>query len=86
MALFLPSEHEYFARFGLTEQRLKLASKDVIVMHPGPINREVEMESRVVDGSRAVILQQVSNGIAIRMATMAMTMSTVNQMRSQQQK
>lgn len=83
---FLPSEHEYFARFGLTEQRLKLASKDVIVMHPGPINREVEMESRVVDGSRAVILQQVSNGIAIRMATMAMTMSTVNQMRSQQQK
>ncbi|HFD11804.1 MAG TPA: aspartate carbamoyltransferase catalytic subunit [Crenotrichaceae bacterium] len=83
---FLPSEHEYFSRYGLTEQRLKLAKSDVIVMHPGPINREVEIESRVVDGDRSVILKQVSNGIAIRMATMALTMSSHNQTRSQQQK
>ena len=81
---FLPSEHEYFSCYGLTEQRLKFAKDDVSVMHPGPINREVEIESSVVDGSRSVILQQVSNGIAIRMATLAMTMSTINQARSQQ--
>lgn len=81
---FLPSEHEYFSCYGLTEQRLKLAKDDVMVMHPGPINREVEIESSVVDGPRSVILQQVSNGIAIRMATLAMTMSTINQARSQQ--
>ncbi len=81
---FLPSEHEYFSQYGLTEQRLKLAKDDVTVMHPGPINREVEIESRVVDGAHSVILQQVSNGIAIRMATMAMTMSTINQSRNQQ--
>ncbi len=81
---FLPSEHEYFSCYGLTEQRLKLAKEDVMVMHPGPINREVEIESSVVDGPRSVILQQVSNGIAIRMATLAMTMSTINQARSQQ--
>jgi aspartate carbamoyltransferase catalytic subunit len=83
---FLPSEHEYFSCYGLTEQRLKHAKNDVTVMHPGPINREVEIESRVVDGPHSVILQQVSNGIAIRMATMAMTMSTINQTRSQQPK
>ncbi|MEE9345971.1 MAG: aspartate carbamoyltransferase catalytic subunit [Methylococcales bacterium] len=83
---FLPSEHEYFSCYGLTEQRLKHAKDDVTVMHPGPINREVEIESRVVDGPHSVILQQVSNGIAIRMATMAMTMSTINQTRSQQPK
>ncbi len=83
---FLPSEHEYFSCYGLTEQRLKLAKDDVTVMHPGPINREVEIESSVVDGPHSVILQQVSNGIAIRMATMAMTMSTINQTRSQQPK
>ncbi len=83
---FLPSEHEYFSCYGLTEQRLKHAKNDVTVMHPGPINRDVEIESRVVDGPHSVILQQVSNGIAIRMATMAMTMSTINQTRSQQPK
>jgi len=85
LGAFLPSEHEYFSRYGLTEQCLKLAKKDVIVMHPGPINREVEIESRIVDGARSVILQQVSNGIAIRMATMVLAMSSANQLRSQQQ-
>lgn len=70
----LPSEHEFFQRYGLTESRLKLASPDAIVMHPGPINRGVEMETVVADGNQSVILQQVSYGIAIRMAILSMTM------------
>jgi aspartate carbamoyltransferase catalytic subunit len=71
---FLPSEHEYFARFGLTEERLENAKPDVIVMHPGPINRGIEIDSRVADGPRSVILQQVSHGIAVRMAILSMAM------------
>ena len=70
----LPSESEYFKCFGLTEEKLKIAKPDAIVMHPGPINRGVEIESRVADGPQSVILKQVSNGIAIRMAVMAMAM------------
>jgi aspartate carbamoyltransferase catalytic subunit len=70
----LPSEHEYFNTYGLTAQRLRVARPDAIVMHPGPINRGVEIDSRVADGDRSVILQQVSHGIAVRMAVMAMTM------------
>jgi len=70
----LPSEHEYFKLYGLTENRLAVAKPDAIVMHPGPINRGVEMDSQVADGSRSVILQQVSYGIAVRMAIMSMTM------------
>ncbi|MGD2019666.1 MAG: aspartate carbamoyltransferase catalytic subunit [Thiohalocapsa sp.] len=75
---FLPSEHEYFHLFGLTEKRLSLAAPDVIVMHPGPINRGVEMDSSVADGERSVILEQVSNGLAVRMAVMSMCISTQN--------
>jgi len=71
---FLPSEAEYFKRYGLTESRLKLAKPDVTVMHPGPINRGVEIASDVADGDHSVILQQVTNGIAIRMAVMSMTL------------
>ncbi|VAX10573.1 Aspartate carbamoyltransferase [hydrothermal vent metagenome] len=71
---FLPSEAEYFKRYGLTESRLKLAKPDVTVMHPGPINRGVEIASNVADGDHSVILQQVTNGIAIRMAVMSMTL------------
>ncbi|MFO1434885.1 MAG: aspartate carbamoyltransferase catalytic subunit [Gammaproteobacteria bacterium] len=67
----LPSTSEYFRLYGLTEERLKVAKRDVIVMHPGPINRGVEIDSAVADGKRSVILQQVSHGIAIRMAVMA---------------
>ncbi len=67
----LPSEDEYFARFGLTEAKLALAKPDAIVMHPGPINRGVEIDSAVADGPRSVILEQVSNGLAVRMAIMA---------------
>jgi aspartate carbamoyltransferase catalytic subunit len=68
----LPSTSEYFRLYGLTETRLELAKPDAIVMHPGPINRGVEIDSAVADGSRSVILQQVSHGIAVRMAVMAM--------------
>ncbi|MGA7981414.1 MAG: aspartate carbamoyltransferase catalytic subunit [Chromatiaceae bacterium] len=74
----LPSEHEYFQLFGLTEERLRTAKSDAIVMHPGPINRGVEMDSEVADGPRSVILEQVSNGIAVRMAVMSMCIGTQN--------
>ncbi|MGJ0515631.1 MAG: aspartate carbamoyltransferase catalytic subunit [Methylomicrobium sp.] len=70
----LPSESEYFKCFGLTEEKLKIARPDAIVMHPGPINRGVEIDSKVADGPQSVILKQVSNGIAVRMAVMAMVM------------
>jgi aspartate carbamoyltransferase catalytic subunit len=68
----LPSAHEYFREYGLTPARLRLAAADAIVMHPGPINRGVEIDSAVVDGAQSVILQQVTYGIAVRMAVMAM--------------
>ncbi len=71
---FLPSESEFFRCFGLTEAKLKYAKPDAIVMHPGPINRGVEIASSVADGSQSVILQQVSNGVAVRMAVMSMTL------------
>jgi aspartate carbamoyltransferase catalytic subunit len=74
----LPSEHEYFQLFGLAEDRLSTAKPDAIVMHPGPINRGVEMDSQVADGPRSVILEQVSNGIAVRMAVMSMCIGTQN--------
>ncbi|MDR2876635.1 MAG: aspartate carbamoyltransferase catalytic subunit [Chromatiales bacterium] len=71
---FLPSEHEYFQLYGLTEAKLELAKPDAIVMHPGPINRGVEMDSAVADGPRSVILQQVTHGIAMRMAIISRCM------------
>jgi len=70
----LPSKQEYFKYYGLTSKRLKLAADDVILMHPGPMNRGVEIESSVADSDNSVILQQVTNGIAVRMAVMAMAM------------
>ena len=73
----LPSEHEYFSRYGLTEAKLANAKSDAIVMHPGPINRGIEIDSSVADGAQSVILQQVSHGIAVRMAVMAMTMGSL---------
>lgn len=72
---FLPSESEFFRCFGLTEAKLSRAKPDAIVMHPGPINRGVEIASAVADGPQSVILQQVSNGVAVRMAIMSMTLS-----------
>ncbi len=73
---FLPSEHEYFTYFGLTGERLAKANPNAIVMHPGPINRGVEIDSRVADGPQSVILQQVGNGIAVRMAVMSMVLGS----------
>ncbi|SDM64988.1 aspartate carbamoyltransferase [Oryzisolibacter propanilivorax] len=67
----LPSSQEYFKSFGLTPEKLRLAQPDAIVMHPGPINRGVEIDSAVVDGPQAVILPQVTFGIAVRMAVMS---------------
>ena len=72
----LPSIREYYARYGLTEERLKLAKPDAIVMHPGPVNRGVEIDSQVADGPQSVILQQVTNGVAVRMAVMSMTIAS----------
>lgn len=67
---FFPSVREYFSLFGLTRERLQRAASDVIVMHPGPMNRGVEIDSEVADGPGSVILEQVSNGIAVRMAVL----------------
>jgi aspartate carbamoyltransferase catalytic subunit len=65
-----PSVREYSHRFGLTVDRMKRAKPDILVMHPGPINRGLEIESEVADGRNSVILQQVTNGVAVRMAVL----------------
>jgi aspartate carbamoyltransferase catalytic subunit len=67
---FFPSRREYFKLFGLTRERLDRAKDDVMVMHPGPMNRGVEIASDVADGVDSVILEQVSNGVAVRMAVL----------------
>jgi aspartate carbamoyltransferase catalytic subunit len=72
----LPSANEYFASYGLTTDKLKLAKPDAIVMHPGPINRGVEIASDVADGPQSVILEQVTHGIAVRMAVMSMALGS----------
>lgn len=72
----IPSANEYFANYGLTEDKLKFAKPDAIVMHPGPINRGVEIASAVADGPQSVILEQVTHGIAVRMAVMSMTLGS----------
>ncbi len=68
---FLPSTQEFFKYYGLTPEKLALAKPDAIVMHPGPMNRGVEIDSAVADGPQAVILPQVTFGIAVRMAVLA---------------
>jgi aspartate carbamoyltransferase catalytic subunit len=75
----LPSSQEYFKSFGLTPEKLRLAQPDAIVMHPGPINRGVEIDSAVVDGGQSVILPQVTFGIAVRMAVMSIVGGTHRQ-------
>ena len=67
---YFPSLREYFTTFGMTEARVKRAKSDAIIMHPGPINRGVEIASEVADGSASVILDQVANGVAVRMAVL----------------
>ena len=70
----LPSEGEFYRMYGLTRKRMLMAKPDAIVMHPGPINRGVEIESSVADGEQSVILSQVTYGISIRMAVMSMAL------------
>ena len=65
-----PEQLDYYKRFGITEERLARAKKDIIIMHPGPINRGIEISSEVADGKNSVILEQVTNGIAVRMAVL----------------
>jgi len=72
----LPSAQEYFRNYGLTPERLRLAKPDAIVMHPGPMNRGVEIDSRVADGAQSVILPQVTFGIAVRMAVLSIAASS----------
>jgi len=67
---YFPSLREYFQVFGMTEERLRLARPDVMIMHPGPMNRGVEIASEVADGPCSVILDQVANGVAVRMAVL----------------
>ena len=67
---FFPSLHEYTLLYGITKERLALAKKDVLVMHPGPLNRGIEISSEVANGSSSVIEEQVTNGIAVRMAVL----------------
>jgi len=65
-----PQQLEYFKMFGITEERLKKAKKNIVIMHPGPINRGIEISSKVADGANSVVLEQVTNGIAVRMAVL----------------
>jgi len=69
-AAFFPSMREYAGHYGLTSRHLAGAANDAIVMHPGPMNRGVEIASEIADGSRSLILDQVTNGVAVRMAVL----------------
>ena len=67
---FIPSLREYNRVFGVTQERLERAPRDLLILHPGPMNRGVEIDSAVADGPHSVILQQVTNGVAVRMAVL----------------
>jgi len=67
---FIPSLREYYRVFGVTHERLERAPRDLVILHPGPMNRGVEIDSRVADGPHSVILDQVTNGVAVRMAVL----------------
>jgi aspartate carbamoyltransferase catalytic subunit len=69
-AAFFPSMREYAVHYGLHPRHLERAAPDAIVMHPGPMNRGVEISSEIADGSRSLILDQVTNGVAVRMAVL----------------
>ena len=70
---FFPSLREYAAEYGISNERMKKAKKDVVIMHPGPVNRGVELSGEVADGAQSVILDQVTNGVAVRMAVLYLT-------------
>jgi aspartate carbamoyltransferase catalytic subunit len=74
----IPSESEYFSRYGLSAQRLRHAQPDCLVMHPGPINRGVEIASEVADSRQSLILEQVANGVFVRMAVLAELLTADN--------
>ena len=77
-ASFFPSDGEYSAFYGITERALEWTKPDVLIMHPGPINRNVEIASSVADGPRSVILEQVTNGLAVRMAALFLVAGCVD--------
>ena len=74
-----PSKREYSRFFGLTHERMKRAKKDIMVIHPGPMNRGLEIESSVADGPNSLILQQVTNGISVRMAVLFLVSTVADQ-------
>ena len=74
---YFPSVREYTQQYGITEERLKKLKKDIVIMHPGPINRGVEITSAVADSDKAIILDQVENGVAVRMAVMYLLASKI---------
>jgi aspartate carbamoyltransferase catalytic subunit len=76
LAAAIPSEDDYFHRYGLTATRLARAQPDCLVMHPGPINRGVEIAGEVADGTQSLILEQVANGVFLRMAVLAELIGT----------
>ncbi len=75
----LTSSHEYYQRYGITAERLARANEQCLVMHPGPMNRGIEIDSQVADGPQSTVLEQVGNGLSVRMAVMAMTMGAVQE-------
>jgi aspartate carbamoyltransferase catalytic subunit len=81
-----PEQLEYFKNYGITKDRLKKAKKDIIVMHPGPINRGVEISSEVADSLNSVILEQVTNGIAVRMAVLFLVSQAQDKTRAPREK
>jgi aspartate carbamoyltransferase catalytic subunit len=74
----IPGIDEYFANFGISTERMKIAAPDAIVMHPGPMNRGIEIESVLADSSQSVITEQVTNGVAVRMAVLATVARTLD--------
>jgi len=74
----IPGIDEYFANFGISQERMKLAKPGAIVMHPGPMNRGIEIEGVVADSPQAMIAMQVTNGVAVRMAVLERVMRTLN--------
>lgn len=75
---YFPSTREYTQQYGVTKEILENLSKEIVIMHPGPINRGVEITSDVADSKQSVILQQVENGVAIRMAVIYLLASKIN--------
>ncbi len=73
----IPGTHEYFASYGVSRERMKIARPDAIVMHPGPMNRGIEIEGNLADGRQSVITEQVANGVAVRMAVLERVAGTL---------